>query len=97
MTRILYLYYYYYNVSISINLKFVFVFRVERGKSLLLKVYFDKKFKYFGVIITISNYSIKKVAVYFVNNRPPLIALSKVDSISNYLISLLYFSEVGEF
>ena len=94
--RTLYLRYHCYNVSISINLEFVFVFRVERGKSLLLKVCFGKKFEYFGVVVTAPNYDTRKVAVHFVNGRPSLAALSEVDSISNYLISLLYFSEVGE-
>ena len=95
VTRTLYLRHHCYNVSISINLGFVFVFRVERSESLLLKVCFDKKFEYFGVIVTTPNYSTKKVAVYFINGRPPLAALSEVSSISNCLISLLYFSEVG--
>ena len=93
--RTLYLYYYYYNISISINFKFVFVFRVEYSKSLLLKVCFSKKFKYFGVIVTVSNYDIRKVAIYSINSRPSLATLSEVSSISNCLISLLYFSEVG--
>ena len=93
--RTLYLHYYCCNVSISINLRFVFVFRVKRGKSLLLKVCFDKKFGYFSVVVTAPNYSIRKVAVHFVNSRPSLAALSEVSSISNCLISLLYFSEVG--
>ena len=95
VTRTLYLYHHYYNVSISINLKFVFVFRVEHSESLLLKVCFDKKFGYFDVVVTASNYGTRKVAIYFVNGRPSLVALSEVGSISNYLMSLLYFSEVG--
>ena len=95
MIRTLYLYYYYYNVNISINLKFVFVFKVERGESLLLKVCFDKKFEYFSVVITTSNYSTRKVTIHFINDYPSLTALNKVNSISNCLISLLYFSEVG--
>ena len=95
VTRTLHLHHYCYNVSISINLKFVFVFKVERSKSLLLKVCFGEKFGYFDVVVTAPNYSIGKVAIHSVNSRPPLATLSEVDSISNYLISLLYFSEVG--
>ena len=95
VTRTLYLHHHCCNVSISINLRFVFVFRVERGKSLLLKVCFDKKFEYFGVVVAAPNHGTGKVAVHSVNGRSPLAALGKVGFISNYLMSLLYFSEVG--
>ena len=97
MTRTLYLRHYCCNVSISINLRFVFVFRVERGESLLLKVCFDEKFGYFGVVVTALNHGTGKVAVHSVNGRPSLAALGEVSSISNCLMSLLYFSEVGGF
>ena len=95
MTRTLYLHHHCCNVSISINLGFVFVFKVERDESLLLKVCFGKKFGYFGVVVTAPNHNTRKVAIHFVNGRSPLAALGEVDSISNCLISLLYFSEVS--
>ena len=95
VTRTLHLRHHCCNVSISINLGFVFVFRVERGESLLLKVCFGEKFGYFGVVVAAPNHGTGKVAVHSVNGRPPLAALGEVGSISNCLMSLLYFSEVG--
>ena len=56
---------------------------------------FSKKFGYFGVVVATPNHGTRKVAIHFVNGRPPLAALGEVDSISNCLMSLLYFSEVG--